>query len=437
MKNFFQKTANTLTFLEIGVVSAAVLLSMIKTSLLPWAMLVALLFWPIRWIAAGRPSQRTPIDIGIILLIVMIPVTLWATALPEKTIPQVYRLALGVLFFYSIINWIGLTKKLGWVVSGLLLASVGIAGMAVISVQWATTKLQFIPAGIYQRFEVLLSDTIHPNVMGGNLVIFIPIGMALLTFAWKQLKAWQTILIALATLITTTMLILTQSRGALMGLGAAILVIVLLRWRWGWIAIPLAGLIVVMVISQVGTNTVLESISSSVSIEGTEGRVEIWSRAIYMIQDFSFTGIGMGSFMDVADLLYPFFLYAPGQIVHAHNLLLQIAVDLGIPGFIAWFSIWLGVCFTAWQLNRFGQTQKDRWAAALGAGFLGSQIALVIHGITDAVTWGMVRPAPLVWAIWGTAIAAWMVLAVPHLQPANSVTRAELNSVENFPPSTA
>ena len=40
-------------------------------------------------------------------------------------------------------------------------------------------------------------------------------------------------------------------------------------------------------------------------------RLEIWSRAIYMLQDFPFTGIGMGAFRQVANLLYPFFLAGP------------------------------------------------------------------------------------------------------------------------------
>jgi len=362
MKTSLQNAAKFIVSLEIWIVGAAVLLSIIKTSLLPWAVLVALLFWPVRWIAQGRPSKRTPVDFGIVVLLLMIPVTLWATALPEKTIPQVYRLALGILFFYTLINWTFYIKKLGWVVSGLILASVGLAGMAVFSVQFATTKIQLIPAAVYQQFELLASDIVHPNVMAGNIVIILPIGISLLLFAWKSLKPWQTILVLIATLLTATMVVLTQSRGALLGLGAALLVIILLRWRWGWVALPLTVLGAVLLIYQMGMNTVLDFISSGVSVEGAEGRVEIWSRAIYMIQDFSFTGIGMGSYMDVADLLYPFFLAAPGKVVHAHNLLLQIAVDLGIPGFIGWFSIFLGVCLVTWQLNRYGKNHHDRWA---------------------------------------------------------------------------
>lgn len=416
MRKSIEKAANFISSLEIWVVSAVVALSIIKTELLPWTVLVALLFWPIRWIAYGRPSQRTPLDIGIVLLIIMIPVTLWATALPEKTTPQVYRLALGILFFYTIINWINYTKKLGWIISGIFLAGVGLAGMAIVSVQWATTKLSFVPAAIYQRFELLVADVVHPNVMAGNIVIIIPIGIAILLFSWKQLKWWQTTLLLTATLITTGVLILTQSRGALIGLGAALLIAVILRWRWGWIAIPLAGLGLTLLIYQVGMDTILDFISSGVSVEGVEGRVEIWSRAVYMIQDFSFTGVGMGSFMDVADLLYPFFLIAPGKIQHAHNLFLQVAVDLGIPGLIAWLSILFGVIAASWQLYKFGKREKNNWATGLGVGLLGSQITLMIHGVMDAVTWGMIRPSPLVWGIWGTAIAAWLMIVSPGMR---------------------
>jgi putative inorganic carbon (HCO3(-)) transporter len=197
-----------------------------------------------------------------------------------------------------------------------------------------------------------------------------------------------------------------------MGLGAALVLLVMLRWRWGWIAFPLAVLALGAAIYQIGWDTALDFIASGVSVEGLEGREEIWSRAIYMIQDFAFTGIGMGSFGEVADLLYPFFLAAPGKIVHAHNLILQIAVDLGIPGLIAWLSIYFVVGFTSWQLYRYGMKRGDRLAAALGAGFLGSQAVLLIHGMMDAVTWGMIRPAPLVWGLWGTAIASWLLLKV-------------------------
>ena len=126
-----------------------------------------------------------------------------------------------------------------------------------------------------------------------------------------------------------------------------------------------------------------------------------------MIQDFPITGVGMGLFSDVADNLYPFFLNSPGSVPHAHNLFLQIAVDMGIPGLITWLSIFFIVIATAWQLYKYGQKRRDSWASGFGAGLLCSQVALIAHGIFDAAIWNNARPAAIIWGIWGLACASW------------------------------
>jgi putative inorganic carbon (HCO3(-)) transporter len=125
-----------------------------------------------------------------------------------------------------------------------------------------------------------------------------------------------------------------------------------------------------------------------------------------MIQDFPFTGLGMGSFTQVADILYPFFLYSPGSIEHAHNLFLQIAIDLGVPGLIAWSATLVIIIFLALKIYRYGLKHGDALVTGLGAAFISCQIALTIHGLTDAVTWGMVRPAPIIWLLWGAVAAS-------------------------------
>ena len=166
-----------------------------------------------------------------------------------------------------------------------------------------------------------------------------------------------------------------------------------------------------------GAARLLDLLATLQTLGGLEQRIEVWSRALYMIQDFPFTGVGMGTFQQVANLLYPFFLAGPdAQIPHAHNLFLQVAVDLGLPGLIAWLALFLLVCWSAWRVHRCGHTfarspsphlrvSPSPYLTGLGAGLLASQAALAVHGLTDTVTWGT-RPAVLVWAIWGLALAA-------------------------------
>jgi len=82
----------------------------------------------------------------------------------------------------------------------------------------------------------------------------------------------------------------------------------------------------------------------------------------------------------------------------------EVAEELGLPGLVAWLVLLLLVILASWRVYRQGQRVGDRWLVGLGAGLLCSQVALVIHGLTDAVTWGT-RPAVVVWAVWGVAMA--------------------------------
>jgi putative inorganic carbon (HCO3(-)) transporter len=412
--SLIRRIARALAGLEIWPVALLVAAGLVWPRLLPAAGVTAAFFWFVRWIAYGRLSARTPGDLAIALLVLTVPVTLWVTAMPEVTLPQVYRLLVGIAFYYALANWCNSTQRLRLLVNGTILAAALLALSAPISVQWAIGKLPFIPTYLYERFTLLLSDTIHPNVMAGCLVILCPIALAWLLFGWRKLSWAERLLSILAVLIMLAVIGLTQSRGAWIALGLVIVFLPVLRWRWGWIGLLLASGLSLGGIYYFGAMRVLDLLASSSTISGIDGRLEIWSRAIYMLQDFPFTGIGMGSFSEVADKLYPFFLASPGSIPHAHNLFLQIAVDLGIPGLIAWLATLFVVTAAGWQLLRLGRAKGATTIAGIGAGLLCSQLALVAHGLTDSVTWGMVRPTPIVWAVWGLAVAAYNVNLSGH-----------------------
>jgi putative inorganic carbon (HCO3(-)) transporter len=93
----------------------------------------------------------------------------------------------------------------------------------------------------------------------------------------------------------------------------------------------------------------------------------------------------MGTFSQVANAMYPFFLAGPdADIPHAHNLFLQVAVDLGLPGLVAWLASLLLVILASWQVYRqgwtVGQSARLPYLAGLGA--------------------------VIVWAVWGVVMAA-------------------------------
>ena len=153
----------------------AVGLSFLAPRLLPLALAVALFFWPVRRLTAGRLTRRTPVDGSILLLLLLVPVTLWATALPNLTRPQVLRLLTGMALLYAVINWTDTPGQLRWVAMGFILINLLIGLLAPFSVLWIVNKFSFLPGGLYDRLPPLLADTAHPNVMAGTLVILAPI----------------------------------------------------------------------------------------------------------------------------------------------------------------------------------------------------------------------------------------------------------------------
>jgi putative inorganic carbon (HCO3(-)) transporter len=413
-----------LSSLEIWLVGLLVAASMLSSRLLLPALAAAVLFWPVRYLASGRLSRRTAPDWPILLMALSAGLSLWVTSFPEISFPQVYRLLGGIALYYAIVNWTETASRLRWVVNGIITASLLLALMAPFSVQWDISKFPFIPASLYARFTEVFSDAVNPNVMAGSLALLLPIALSWLVFSWRQASKRQRTLVGAIVLVVAGVIFLTQSRGAWLALAAAVLLIAALRWRWGWLAtlsLSLAGIVSVFFI---GLGRLADFFVLSASLGGLDGRLEIWRRAVFLVQDFPFTGVGMGAFGRVADVLYPFFIYAPGKVDHAHNLFLQVAVDLGIPGLIAWCAILGLVSLSSWQLYRLGRVKMNALAAGLGAGLLSSQVALVVHGLTDAVTWGMVKPAPLVWVVWAVAIAGLAVYgkSAPSSSPPQAAT---------------
>jgi len=394
---------------EIWLVVILVAAGVVSTRVLPWALGVAGLFWCIRYLAYGYLSIRTSADWPIALLALMAPINVWASVSPDVTLEAIYRLLTGIALYYVIVNWVNSTDRLPWLAWGTIVTGFLLALVALVGVKWSAEGELFRGFVLfYDRLPLLVPDSVNPNVMAGALVVLFPCALALLLFGGWQSSWPQRVLIIAGAVLMLGVLILTQSRGGWMGLAISLIIITLLRWRWGkWLILVIAAAGIV-VIRWLGVVPVLNVLMLNNTLGGLDTRLEVWSRALYMIEDFPITGIGMGLFEEVAGLLYPFFTVSR-EVPHAHNLFLQVAVDMGVPGLIAWLAIWMLAILGAWQVYRYGCSTSNRTLAGLGVGLLCSQIALAVHGTVDAVTWGAVRVSIIPWAIWGLTMAAWNV----------------------------
>jgi putative inorganic carbon (HCO3(-)) transporter len=419
-KTRVQAWLTTLATWQLPTVIVLVVLSMASVTALPLAVAAIIFFAGVRILSAHAMGGRnrliqTPVDLPVLVLCVTLVLTLWVTIQPEVTSIQVLRLFAGVGLFYALAHHgsnITLTANSRFTTNALLAFSLVGMVLAVSSpfvVEWTgQSKLGMVPAEVYQNFRQLIADGINPNVMAGALVILSPIPLAGLLFG-KPVAPWAKLINAVSILAIVLALVLASSRSALAAfcLSAGLLLFL----RWPRVAVIFSGVLVASFIGMLLARASVWPLATAQTSQGPFGgfveRSEIWMRALYLIQDFPITGVGMGNFSRVADLLYPALMTRPG-IEHAHNLALQVAVDLGLPGLVAWLAIF-GLVVTGLFIVIRGSRKKAGTDLALACGLLCSQVALVAHGITDAVTWGMVRSAPLVWALWGVSMAMWLV----------------------------
>ncbi len=367
---------------EIGLVAFFVIVSMVFPGLLLVAVIGSTLLWGVRWWVTGRPSIHSPINIPVVLLLLTLGISLTATHFPEITIQQILRVLLGVFFLYALINTPNKVIDIRWTLAITLIAALGLSFLAPMTVDWTTDNLFFIPRSLYTFFDNRFIDSIHPNVLAGVLSLLIPFTISWLLFLWREIRILTRIALSICLFVIVATIILTQSRGAWIALFGSTLLLVMLRWRRGWIA-SLAIIVSGIIFAGVkGITPVVEFISTNLISDGVETRLEIWSRALSIISDYPLTGIGMGSFQNTMDALYPLDILAKGRISHAHNLFLQISVDLGIPGLLAFLAIFSVIVILAWRIYRYGMRNQESDTAAMGAGLLASQLVLLLTGLS-------------------------------------------------------
>jgi putative inorganic carbon (HCO3(-)) transporter len=443
------------------------------------AMLVVPGLWLLHWITTRRTSHilpLTPLNSAILLMALMVLVSTWATYDIALSLPKISGMVLALGVYFAVVR--EARRPRGWWLSLVLYLGMGVsvAGLGLLGSDWSTGKFNFLNI-ITSRFPILISGLqgaesgFHPNEVAGALTWVLPVLITLSLFLFlpqstqsarrrndippERLKEKNSadsalsavrlnpgqilvvrLLVWLATFFVGAVFVLTQSRGGYLAMALASLILLFLalpaRWRWALLALLLVtGLIVGLALSQEDLRAARDWLTgsgvtsdSALSLNTLEARVEIWSRAIYGLQDFPFTGMGMNTFREVVHVLYPLFTIAPDvDIGHAHNEFLQAGLDLGIPGLIAFIALYLG---TFWMLADIWRNvptpvlslvEGFNVQRATVLGLFGGLFAHMLYGLTDAVALGA-KPGVLFWMLLG-------LVSGLHAQVRGSADRAK------------
>jgi O-antigen ligase len=394
-------------------------------SLFPGARLVALLLTLLAavlfWAGRKKVWYRTPLDGPILLILFQVGVSFWASALPGKTWVAACQLVAGLVAYYTVVNWSRDRARLWWAVAALILLGLGLALVAPFAVDWVREGRTFLPPALYRLFPLLLPDSIHPNVMAGSLVTLMPLSLALFLArpSMSRRQLWLQRASLMIGLFQLFILILTQSRGGYLALGVGLWLTFWLsgRRRWAMGLTLVAALLVVWLATRPPAETDVEFEATQAALDASTWafRQHVWHAAIQMVSDLPFTGAGMGMFNDVAAPFYGF--YAPDD-PQAHNLLLQVAVDLGLLGLVSYLSILLLVLWAAFRAYRLFDSSQEQTLRAVAIGGLSGMVATLAHGLIDVHTWGS-KGAFIPWTVMGLVVALY-TLALARSQGAGA-----------------
>ena len=414
---FLGTAARWIAGLELPIVVVGVAPVLLFDAWMPkWAICAALaaipMLWLIRWVGYGSPIRATPLDLPILLLLMTVPVGIWATAIKPLSLPEVYRVVLGVGLFYATVGTLTSARRL-WSFAGLLILAVpALALLALLGTQLSDGKFPVL-AALYDWIPSAISPFwrptgLGPNSVAGGLAMLLPITIG---FALGARGIWLRVFCALASLFAGSVLVLTQSRGALFGLALAVLVILVLWNRWFLLAIPaaiIAGAAAIWALGLEWLSGLMLSGTATSAVASLEGRLAIWTRALCMVQDFPITGVGLGMFDHVLDLLYPMQMVTlETNIYHPHNVFLFQAVSSGLPGLVALLALLLLLAVMAIQSARQQTQRGGMWS--LSVGLAGALAAYLGHGLFDSPT-SFIRASAILWTLFGLEAALWLYI---------------------------
>ena len=212
------------------------------------------------------------------------------------------------------------------------------------------------------------------NCFGVALVSTVGPGLALVMGAKKW---WERILGSVAVALMLHTILLTFSRGALVGLlMVGVTAFILMPKRPKYIAaLAIAGILAVRFTGP----QLAERYASAFTTEdqrdsSAESRVDLWRDCLNIALDKPLFGVGPANFSVVSHDLG----YTEGK--QAHSVWMQTMAENGFPGVLALFGFFALAVVKLWPLARMKATPENRYTIAVATGIITSIVGFMVAG---------------------------------------------------------
>jgi polysaccharide biosynthesis protein PslJ len=359
-------------------------IGVLKLTLIDVCLASVTLAWLLGLLAARRDTlQSGGIDLPVLLYIgacltSFVLGTAYGTTTADARLFA--EMIIGIVFFFVVVNNVGDLR----VVRHLLTATAvggslaGIVAIVLYVLPAATStrllaslsRVGYPATGILQydagtHVQRAIGTSIDPNILGATLMIcgVITVGLLVLAQA-KRTRLW--LFAALAP--TFGALLLTYSRGSLVGFLAGCAVMATLRYRRLWL---IAGLLVVVLAlsGQLAQSSFVTHLQTGIAVQdqATQMRFGEYKDAFRLIAAYPWFGVGFGTAPDID-------LY-----VGVSSIYLLLAENVGLVGFAIW--LW-AIGSTILQCLR-RTVNSTTTASTLAVACLGALLSVLVAGIFD------------------------------------------------------
>jgi O-antigen ligase len=386
-----------------------------------WTLALIPIFWVSRWVCYGHLWTRTPLDGWLLAFIVLAVINIAAAPYRRSASDPFYsfiilmcRPLLGMSLYYYFVEYSRQRNRTDGLLTAMIAFGLLLGLLALGSSQWNSKAdvLKFITDALPRlRGFPGAEGGFNANEIAGALAWLCPLLAGIALYPWRRRAL--TALAALAFGLVFASLFLGQSRFALFGtLAALALVFWLTLPRGRGLYAALTGVALFILLELLLLFNVLRPPTTPETVglnardaDSMEGRFDVWNSAFGIIGDYPLTGVGLNMFRDgrVRER-YPAPRYEQKVLPHAHNELLQVGSDMGLPGLAVYIGWHVVIGFMLYRAYRRG----DRGVRTLAVAVAGGLLAHGVFGLGDAITlWDRFYFVP--WLLFGLAGAAYVV----------------------------
>lgn len=393
-----------LTNLEVGLWGTIVIITLLPFAALPFkivftpnfvdlTLLSVVLVYALQWMTGRRRRLRLTPAHGPLAVFLALTVFSFVAGMPNgplttNLIRQFGELLLNMALIFIIVDYVDRPERLTRLVRVIILGGTGAAalgiGLYLLPVDLSERLLSALgifgyPAGGVLRYiednpenaQRAISTSVDPNFLGGMLAMVG--GLLAPQLLTQRPVLWNRWLTAAAFAVVMACLVLTFSRGAMAGLGLAVLGIALARYRrLLWVVLAAALVILVLPATRDYVTHFIEGVRGDDL--ATQMRLGEYKDAFILISRYPLLGVGFAGAPEIDIYL------------GVSSAYLLIAEQMGLVGLAAFLVVIASVLVWAFRQRHAVYAAGDRVGAGLPEqwlGLLAGLVAALAVGVVD------------------------------------------------------